>query len=314
MDAPLDSRLNVGLTARLRLGANMEAFLREYRSREVWYFPVPGDAGDSLLQVGVYQALRRAGIAFRIIDDNTDLSGKIVFIGGGGNLTRYYKEVRDFIVSRGAVTRTKQLVVLPHTINGNADLLAELDDRVILFCRESKSYDYVTSTATTRHVYIDHDMGVHVDVPMFYAECDRYPDVKGLYAYTLRQYGLSEDYFDEGLKFCLRQDGETSREAPPLGNVDLSPLFSFGTWPENSYKAAWCLLRAVSKATQVITDRLHVATACALVNTSCILVDNNYGKCSGVYNHTIRKYSAAVMLADSNTPVSALIKMANAVS
>jgi len=307
MDALFDSHLNAGqITARLRLGANMEAFLREYRSREIWYFPVPGNTGDSLLQVGIYQAFRRAGIAFRIIDDKTDLGGKIVFVGGGGNLTKYYKEVREFLLQRSAIAKARQLIILPHSIGDNDDLLADMDNRVTIFCRETKSYEYVTRTAATRNVYIDHDMAIHIDTTLFDSECDKYPDVTGLYDYTLRQHGLAEDFFDGGVKLCLRADGESSRGTPPPGNVDLSTLFSFGTWPENSYKAAWCLLRAVSRASRIVTDRLHVAVACSLVDTPCDLIDNAYGKCSGIFYHTMRKYSGSVSMVENADTINEL--------
>ena len=49
------------------------------------------------------------------------------------------------------------------------------------------------------------------------------------------------------------------------------------------------MLMAVDCADAIITDRLHVGIAAALMGKEVFLLDNTYGKLSGVYNHSLKQ-------------------------
>ena len=79
-----------------------------------------------------------------------------------------------------------------------------------------------------------------------------------------------------------------SRATKPTSLVDISDVFSTGVWPENAQVGAWCMLKAVSLAKKVISDRLHVGISCALIQKECDFLDNSYAKNSSVYRHSFR--------------------------
>jgi len=281
---------------RARMIRAMRSYLETLAGEEILYFPTPGDAGDSLLQVGTYQALKRAGIRFRPISLEDDVSGRIVMLGGGSNLTPLYRELRHALLDGGFLQNCRRLVILPHTLRGNEDLLARMDDRVTIFCRDPESYVHVLRHAETPHVHLDHDMALHLDVGEFYEEARPYTDTPELFETNLARYGrrfLADEPVDRAF---YRVDGERQNGPVPPDNVDISMIFQFGTWPENSYKAVWCFLEAIRRSRSLSTDRLHVAIGASLLDRPCRLDADRYGKNAGVYLHSLRKYAAPALL------------------
>lgn len=277
---------------REKMTAGMEYFLRQYRHHEVYFYPTPGNAGDSLIQTGTYQAFKRAGVALRLLHKSDNLTGKILFLGGGGNLVPLYNENQNFLEENDVLTRVAHLVILPSTIRGNEALLAKMDRRVTVFCRELPSYLHVLKNANTNSVYLDHDMAIHLDLDIFESEKRIYLDVPELYVKILTRVvpGFSPEQGLSGRRFFMREDGESQGGGLLPNNIDLSDIFQFGTWPGNAEKSVGCLFRAITEAEHVTTDRLHVGIACSLLEKPCTFVDNNYRKNSDVYVHTIQKY------------------------
>ena len=48
------------------LTAQMREFLSEFRGKPVFYHPTQGNAGDSVIHIGIYQAFRRAGLPMKM--------------------------------------------------------------------------------------------------------------------------------------------------------------------------------------------------------------------------------------------------------
>ncbi len=277
---------------RVRLTTALASFLQTLRGEEILYYPTPGNGGDCVIQVGVYQALARAGVTFTPINLEADVTGRTVMLGGGANLTPLYRELRDALESR-FLDQCGRLIILPHTIRGNEDLLARMDGRVTIFCRDPESYIHVQRHAATREVHLDHDMAVHIDVEQFYRETACYTDAPGLFTSLVTNAGgefASDD--QETVRPFFRTDGEKAEHMTvPDGNLDISRIFELGTWPENSHKAVWCFFEAIRRSRHVLTDRLHVGIAASLLEKPCTFYDNSYGKNRTVYMHSIRKYA-----------------------
>lgn len=72
------------------------AFLKERCQGEVLYIPNPGNAGDALIAAATYQVLDDLGINYLIKrhkdDMESDVSGRVVIYGGGGNLIAQSKK------------------------------------------------------------------------------------------------------------------------------------------------------------------------------------------------------------------------------
>ena len=114
--------------------------IREYLrtlpvSEPLYFYPNPGNAGDSLLAHVTFQMLREIGIPYQLLSHKTfDSRGKIVVYGGGGNLVGYYHHGKNFVEKH--YDRAKRLIILPHTIMGNEDLLSRFTANVDIIARE----------------------------------------------------------------------------------------------------------------------------------------------------------------------------------
>jgi exopolysaccharide biosynthesis predicted pyruvyltransferase EpsI len=261
----------------------MEAFLGQFSGQEILYHPNPGNGGDSLIALGTYEAFRRANITFKITGLDDDVAGKTVFLAGGGNLVPLYWDILK--AYRKFFGQAARIILLPHTIRGHDELLAELDERCTIFCRDAESYIHVASLNTRVEIYLEHDMACHIDPGPFLADpenADRYGTIV-----TEKLAAKELDLSKKPLVNFFRVDWESARTVQ-TSDMDISAEFTFGVWPDNARKAAWCMLKTVSMATFVQTDRLHVAVSCALTATRCLLYDNSYGKNGGVYRHSLR--------------------------
>lgn len=269
----------------------MEEFLRQFVGEDVLYWPNGGNAGDSLIAAGTYQAFRRTGLRPTFVNDSADVAGKTVILAGGGNLVPLYVEMRRVIEK--FQHSAARLIILPHTIRGNEDLLRGLPKSAVVFCREPASYTHVLEN-TPATVYLDHDMAFHLDVAEFDDWCKRYPDAPGLYAKRREEVERVVSAGGGEARF-LRQDGERSAKMPPLdGTLDLATAFEFGTWPDNAEKSLYCVFQAIRSAPRVVTDRLHMGVATGLLGKECDLFDNNYGKNRGIFFHSISRFAPTV--------------------
>ena len=270
---------------------SMAEFLRQFAGQQILYHPNPGNGGDSLIASGTYQAFQRAGIDYKIIDLEAKVDGQIVFLAGGGNLIPLYPDIAHAF--KRFFGRAARIVLLPHTIRAHDALLASLDETCTVFCREPESYTHVTSVNTRAEVYLEHDMACHLNALEFLADPANNEQFSSIVEDKLRSRGL--DLSAKPLVDFFRVDVESARREK-ASDMDISEEYHFGVWPENARKAGWCMLKTVSMATFVQTDRLHVAIACALIGTPCILYDNSYGKNSGVYRHSLRNRTPFIRL------------------
>jgi exopolysaccharide biosynthesis predicted pyruvyltransferase EpsI len=277
----------------------MRRFLDSYRGKRVVYFPNPGNAGDSLIAAGTYQALRRAGVAATIYSTGMDVRNQTVFVGGGGNLVPLYREARATL--EAVLPHAEKIVILPHTIRGNEDLLSRLDSRVTVFCRDPESYWHVLQH-TNSAAYLDHDMAFHLDLDEFNKQCKAYHEMPRVYAAKTSNAPILMTPDAGPLRF-MRQDGEAKiGRILEENTLDLSTAFEFGVVPDTAEKSVWCMFRAIESATHVTTDRLHVGVSCAILGKSCTLLDNSYGKNKGIFLHSIRRFTNKVSLDPETKP------------
>jgi exopolysaccharide biosynthesis predicted pyruvyltransferase EpsI len=267
--------------------SGMERFLSQFAGREVLYHPNPGNAGDALIALGTYSVFERHNIRFKIIELDANVDEQVVFLSGGGNLVPLYHSIENAL--NRFHKKASQIILLPHTIRGNESLLAKLGKNCTIFCRDAVSYEHVTSNNSSSDVYLDHDMAFHIDAPSFLADANNSEAYSAVVTQKLGERGLL-NIRDRPLLNFSRLDDESTRRVK-ASDMDLSIDFSLGVkggWPEFARKASWCLLKTVSMAKRVQTDRLHIGISCALVGTPCSLYDNSYGKNASIYRHSLR--------------------------
>jgi exopolysaccharide biosynthesis predicted pyruvyltransferase EpsI len=282
----------------------VEDVLRASRNKTVLYFPNGGNAGDSLISLGVMQCFDRIGVRFRHVGVEADVSNQTVVLGGGGNLVPAYEGMARAL--KHFHEKAHDLILLPHTIRGNEQLLAMLGANVTIICRDAASYAHVASICSRPTVLLGHDMAFHVDVDAFLYSDRARDQYQSLLSDTLSKRNTSLECLQAlDPVYFARHDAE---RAGPIGgsHLDLSSAFAFGVTAGKAEPAAWCFLESVRTMKAIVTDRLHVGIAAALVGTPCVLRDNAYGKNAEIYMHSMKYYFRNVLFADSANRASAI--------
>lgn len=264
--------------------------LREFRNTEVLYLPNSGNAGDSLISTATMQAFRRLNISYQPITLDANVDGRIVILGGGGNFIPLYATIRNALVRFAG--RAKRIILLPHTIRGNEDLIPDLPASTLLICREIPSYDHVINVNPRCEVALAHDMAFHLDPEELLINDPDAAEFQSVFLGKLTDAGVTTaDIARRPEMRFFRLDGESTGKHGG-GDIDISSLFEFGVWPRNSEKSSWCFLEAIRISRAVITDRLHVGIASAILGKPCQLHDNSYGKNREVFRHSLRRWSS----------------------
>lgn len=140
----------------------IEEYLSQFAKKIVYYFPNPGNAGDSLISAATFQLLEKLKIRYYLPRvDNFNAQGKNI-IYGGGNLTSMARFSARAICAlhRSAA----KLIILPHTIRSIDSILQELGPNTCIICREKESFRYVSNLAKRASVRLMNDMAFGLDV------------------------------------------------------------------------------------------------------------------------------------------------------
>jgi len=270
------------------------------QDEKIYFFPNPGGAGDSMIALATYTLFKEMQIGYSIVPVSQafDPVGKTVVYGGGGNLVHYYDTARKTVQKYHS--RAKKLVILPHTINANEDLLGELGANVDVICREPVSFAHVREFAPGANVFLMEDIAFSLDMKKI-ARKTYLPLKKQSLAFlprdslmailmSLKQ--LSGKILERGdfrTLNAFRKDLEGTRLRFPRDNIDLSLLFSHSTTNEMmAYYVTHCILRVINHYQKVCTDRLHICIAAAKLGKEVEFFPNKYYKCEAVYHYSMK--------------------------
>lgn len=266
--------------------AVVHQFLLSLRGREILFFPNPGNAGDALIGAGTHAAFRRAGLDPAVADIDTDVTGKVVVMAGGGAMLGTHGPFPEAL--RAFLARAEEVVVLPHTVADDGELLGLLDHNTTIFARELTSYQILARHCTKPTVLLAPDMAFHLDAEAFLADPEVAPAGQRWFDALLRHNAIDfESVKNAPRAYFARTDWEKKSDIGGQ-HFDASTVFGFGIWGERGWAASWCLLNAVRQARAVTTDRLHVGIAAALLNKDCELYDNIYGKNRSIYEYSLK--------------------------
>jgi len=269
---------------------------------KIYYFPNPGSAGDSIIAQATFTLFKELGIDYSVIpvSQSFDPVGKTVVYGGGGNLVEYYGTARKFIQKYHI--HAKKLVILPHTINANEDLLGELGVNVDVICREEVSYAHVRKFAPAANVLLMDDIAFSLDMKKI-ARQTLIPLNRQLILFLPQDFLmtimmtlklLSGKILERGdlrILNAFRKDLEGTSSGFPCDNVDLSDLLSHWAPSETvTYYVTHRILRAINHFRTVRTDRLHVCIAAAKLGKTVEFYPNKYYKCEAVYQYSMKDY------------------------
>lgn len=272
---------------------------------EILYRPNPGNAGDSLIAHATYAFFRDAGVRWSAASDEPGSGeGRVVAYGGGGNLVPGYTDARSFLEAH--VGRCRALVLLPHTVAGNEDLLSRLGPEVHLFLRDERSYGHCEAHARGASLlHRAHDMALGTPVldtrPVGWGELlsawfsarARRKDLARALRYVMTDRIRRCDHLGRtrprgAIIDAFRTDSESTGWTLSPGNRDLSKLFELGDMsPRLAGLSARLLMGRVTGASLVRTNRLHVAIACCLKNVPVEIHANATTKVRDVFERSI---------------------------
>ena len=280
---------------------DIKLYLDSLKKFETVYFcPNPGNAGDSLLAHVTYELFDEYNIKYQILkEQGFNPTDKILLYGGGGNLVPYYPHARNFILKYHRLV--KKLIILPHSIDGNEDLLKKLDENVDIITREEVTYNHVKKNALRANVFLADDLGFSLNVEKILSKMPRFSlhlvnlklPVRILLQgnYTEMKHRARKLFQNEKKHVlnCFRTDQEKSDIDIPSDNVDLSSIFSYGVdSKEKAFYVCYRLLNFINSYEEIRTNRLHVAIAGALLGKEVKLYSNSYYKCEAVYEFSIK--------------------------
>lgn len=255
-------------------------FENNLRNKKICLALNPGNAGDALIWFGTYCLFKDMGIEYITSNNEQDiLSSDVVIYSGGGNLVPYYNYCTQFL--KKYIHKVKKLLILPHTIQGNYDLLKQLPGHIDIFCREQMSYTYCKKIVPhPDNVYFSDDLAFYADLSDFKRN------------FTMPTQNTSKDLF------AFRMDPEKNNERKdvilPKNNIDISKLGFIrpGDSVEKCLQTTYNFLSRIMPYATIWTDRLHVGIAGFLLGKKVHLFDNSYGKNKAVYEASIKPRDA----------------------
>ncbi len=258
-----------------------------------------GNAGDSLIYKGMVELFASQQLQYvEVSSESTDLSGQHVVYSGGGNLVPLYWRCRKLLESQ--MDCFGSFTLLPHTVDGNEDLLAKMDSRFHLYCRDLISYEHCRKhTPESVQVELSHDLafalqagdGCRVGKPGFWfphASLDR----------QLKWYKKKRDvqhFLRQGGVCFYRTDKESKCTSLPEVNLDLSAVLSaLQRRHAQRLMIAETALYYLGQAERISTDRLHLGIGGALLGIETELSAGSYYKNEAIFEHSIRDYFTTV--------------------
>lgn len=244
------------------------------------YMPNSGNMGDMLIASATMRWFEQHHLNYQRIQKN-EFPEAFVYGGGGAWIKMWISAMSPVLE---IMKKAKRIVILPSSFDQVPELIEILDERFIVFCREKKSFDYLSQQHTKAKIILDHDMALRLDAAA-------YKDLKApTKELKKRSINLEKKVQKLSKKVRLfRLDNES------LGlyntDLDLSDELGWFGWNESRKNidfAAHTLLKTVRCFDLIQTDRLHVGIAAALTGADVELYDNSYGKVSGVYMQSLQ--------------------------
>jgi exopolysaccharide biosynthesis predicted pyruvyltransferase EpsI len=268
------------------------------RAEDLCYVPNFGNAGDALIASGTWQLFDTIGLRPRVVPAARVSKGASVIYGGGGNLTPDHQQCARFL-GRCMAVGVKQAVVLPQTIRGHVELLQQLDERFTLVCRDLPSLKWCMTTALAARTMFSHDLALRLDVRSLQRRCKGLVPLavlitctsraRGFHRYLRwRRYTRSVQPVDGTLQ-VFRTDVEAVPRYPGdrLQDISAAYLSEYLYRVEHDFVAR-DLLDTIGRADIIVTNRLHIGIAGALLGKHVQLYDNSYGKIRDVYQSSLK--------------------------
>lgn len=291
---------------------SVEAILGEMNLRRVQFITNPGNAGDSLIAFATYQLFRRLGIDFSVLTapcSNEIQSFDGIIMGGGGGWQNY-GHVAQLLRQVLGVAGQLPVLILPSTIAGHSELISSLGKNITICAREQRSWHNITQSGGRAQVFLADDVALSLTKS----------DLQQLMKHPIRQFAITKQwryqlsllkrYYEirylGGKRFtasghgsrrsqliAIRTDREALKANMSLPSLDLSEIFYPSDMSEHSSRlVSTCFVQTIARFKRVVTDRLHVCIAAAILGKDVNFHPNNYYKNEEVFKYSLMgKYS-----------------------
>lgn len=228
---------------------------------------IPGNIGDSLICAGTEDLLTGGQIPYRPIPlhdlDTTHFPQSTLLIPGSGALTKPYHEWLPASVLK-ASQRFSKVVLLPSSYDVTVPIVAECltQENVYPLARETGSY---------RLVKVFGRAALSYDCAVYFHRFDQIRDVS------------KNSASDTSVLLALREDHDSLLHVEGLiPNPEINEDISRAKTDLNGW------IETITRASTIITDRLHVAIATVLFGKKLIYLDPATQKVSRCLDFTFR--------------------------
>lgn len=291
------------------------------------YLPNPGNLGDGMIATATTLLFEKLGIRYEVFDENVDYGDGWTLIYGGGGACVPYWNILDKLKAIFTMPGIERCIILPHSIRECPELLAVMDSRFTVFCRETVSFEYCRLMNQQAEFVLADDMALTLDLddfPKLSAAERKAPSFWQVMGASLGLVSRSHSKriktlakldhktrrrmlkelerhilpFGHGLKIAwfMRRDQEKTDvigvALPGVSFMDLS-RYGGGDCRDElvNYLGVELFLHAINEVDVVVTDRLHVGVGAALLGKHLVWLDNSYGKVSGVFRNSMTHIS-----------------------
>lgn len=258
---------------------NNEILIKKLKEMQPFTFiPNPGNSGDLLIAKATFDFFDKNNLDYDIFDYVVKPQKNIVFGGGGIWIPNYKKTWSERFIP--ILTEANKVLILPSSFYNCHELLNIINEHFIIFTRDNKSFEFIKNNSNKAEVILDHDMAFRLTKSIIEEKISFFtPEMIEAInkAYSLK---------NKRTVYFMRTDTESSSKLKT--DLDLSKIFE-STYPtrEESTFSTKLMLATINRFDEIYTDRLHVAIAASLLGKRVHMIDNSYGKLSGVYTQSM---------------------------
>lgn len=287
-------------------------------SENVYFWPNNGNLGDLLIAEATRQYFLRNHISWKEYNPTCSPESENITLvyGGGGRFTSHWGGI-DVHLAHLTHPRVKRGIILSHSLYDVDFFIRGLDERHTIICREKRSYDYCCSLTPDATILLYDDMGLLLSI----ADLPKIQEIPELIDSSNKEEMRQRILLQRGwcknvlrgvrkstvkstingerkkIAFLLRTDKEKSNYLSSPLSYDISRAWD-ASCRETAYNAYFLRVfaAALSYPDIIITDRLHVGIMAYHCSKEVYLLDNDYGKLSGVYNQSLSNQSNVHLL------------------
>ncbi len=306
---------------------------------DFYFLPNRGNLGDIAIATSCYQFFDSKNLNYSTVDmslEKQNIGDKpfnLVY-GGGGLFTKYYRRYYQDILDLFRSKNLQKAVIMPASFYECRDVLAQLDERFTVFCREKQSYDYCIANNSRAKFILADDMVVGLDIDFYKKKFLDRNNLKSFvskshkenfknvieriwpfYFKVQKQLKKMKKSSTTNIGYFLRTDDEKFFNPEGFGLKSLGDLSlcanSFCADKSMDIMLSKLFLGILDSYDVIVSDRLHIGICSALLGKEVYLLDNSYKKVSNVYENSLKNNKRIHLYQDVDSMMKDLSRIKN---